>query len=505
MKIKLLIGLVLLVTFIQDSIAVELIGEVSDPRRITKIDEKFYFPAEHARLRTELFVSDGTEFSNRIITNSRGTVDFVLTKVGQDILYLFSPDAFEGPAENRIIELRKLNGDTSELITNFPTSGARDLISVVGVVNAEMFFVLTPPSSGSPKLYATNGTKQGTREISANLRRSGGNSAASTFIVQNNAIYYLSRDLLYRVNPQSNSSTLIYDGLPYNDNGVTFDGETYITERLFSNQIVIQARQEVWLSDGTPDGTRMVRPLAGNPGINKVSVVNDKLIIADNSNRLIDASGNQDIELATDVLTSSGENIIGYPIITESAVVYRSVDRNSRVISGGEVDNTVSVEGLRQVRIYGDEIVGLRRESESTTEVIKFNMGSITPQTFLIQDDGDQVLNRGGSEQGFFIEIRNASGATLFVTPKNSSSLALVREFSLGTVVNDFYNISGRAFFTTRTPRVAGEILWATDGTAQGTYSLKYTYMGIEEEEPTQPPLSPLLSPIYMLLFESEK
>lgn len=406
---------------------------------------KLYFAAGSAGYGTELWVSDGTAAGTKLVkdvnptqsdplfgggfTYPRSSHPQQFTLVGSTVFFaaddgehgqeLWATDGTEAGTK-MVKDLSPGVGSPWYELTGQP-SGSQ--ISGLTAVNGKLYFGADDGVSGR-QLYVSNGTEVGTAKLTASTPAQGGYP-----------------------NP------FVTDPTPL----LEFNG------RLLFAQMDAATGRQLWTTDGTTAGTKVVRAIGAQEtpterflaGPVALGVANGKLLFAAD-----DGVAGQQL-WATDG-TAAGT---------------AAVKRLNPNDLGSDPESFVSI-GSRVVFAGSDKLGGLAVFATDGTSapVVLARMPVAADPT---AQDEPQRFTRSG-DKAYFVARVGATGRQLWVTNGTPAGTRVVKEVVVPPVtgpavasgIDNPTDVAGTLYFTVELPE-SGQELWASDGTAAGTRKVK--------------------------------
>ncbi len=439
-------------------------------RCITACGDKVFFLARDEEHGFELWVSDGTSEGTKLvkdITEGLGTcwygshakfIDPLFTAIGDTIF-------FRAAQTDTGFELWKSDG-TAE--GTFPV---RDICpgecsaypSSFTPVQDRLFFLATDEAYADDALWVSDGTFSGTHEVEfpaqfyCDTRRM--YERRTAFL---NDTLYWSYGELYRVDLLQNHIDLVKDLRPEGTSGP--DYLQTIGEKIFFRAYLPETGYELFVSDGTPEGTKLVKDIL--PGSE------DGIAIAHKESYQFWQLGGMAIFTADD---GTGAGLWRSDGTEEGTVLVKS--GISKIRNAVEVDGTllfVGVEGPSWMLFCTDG-------TEAGTKVVT-QLSNGEGKLFAM---GDLVL--------FSMRFDYTIGFELYKTDGTKEGTVLLKDVASGnsdSTPRDFTLVNGKTFFVANiggggTAYIPNDYeLWCTDGTPAGTVLVKDICPGSKSSEP---------------------
>lgn len=310
---------------------------------VTKSGNNLFFMADDGVNGYELWTSDGTASGSELVKDlNPGTGNFNMygmVTVGDDV-YFYGDDFTNG------LELWKTNGTSAgtNIIDLNPGAGSSDLPGS-GIIGNTLYFTGDLSSSGVYDLYTTDGTTAGTDLIYAgfssvngnmteidgklyfaaeeggngtelwvtdgtsagtmmvkDINPAGGHSNPYNFVAIGSTIYFFADNgtkgmELWKTNGTDATTEIVADINPWGD----FDDNGYGVNMVVLNNALYfmayhpQNEYQLWTSDGTFDGTKMLKEI--NPNGSAVDWNNQGQIVVAGSNIFFNAYDDNDYAL----------------------------------------------------------------------------------------------------------------------------------------------------------------------------------------------------------------
>lgn len=234
----------------------------------TTVGDQSFFTANDGVTGTELWVTDGTESGTRLVKDIyQGDDEFppspnLFEAVGNTLFFV-------GETEANGRELWKTDGTESGtvLVKDINPGPGRGVDFTSGVVlNGELFFVADTAAAGR-ELWKSDGTEAGTVLVK-DIQPGPGDSIPRNLTVVGDTLFFSARattgNELWKSDGTEDGTVLVKDINPFGD-GITQFGGSLFDE--FNGNLLFEADDgttgnEVWISDGTEDGTVLVANIA---------------------------------------------------------------------------------------------------------------------------------------------------------------------------------------------------------------------------------------------------
>ena len=451
------LGKVVLVNDINPGIDNDYYGSFpnsSYPNNLTEFNGKLYFTADDGETGRELWVSDGTTQGTSLVVD----------------LY---PD--------------RLNGEDSDYPnSSFPASFYE--------FNHKLYFSARD-SRNNPELWVTDGTKQGTNlvaEIGSNLGYNPEGvtpfygSSPDNFYEFNHKLYFSADDRingkeLWVTDGTTEGTSLVADICPGKDEPPKYnrDGKkpcssfpkdlTTAGNKLYFTADDGQTGRELWVSDGTTEGTNLVADLDRksdrDSSPSNLTEFNDKLYFTANN-------GQKGRELWVTDGTTEGTNLVvdlnlkgDRPLAPDNLTVlndklYFSADdgKTGRElwVSDGTTEGTSLV-----VDLYPSQDYFYSFKNTNPDNLIAWNnrlyFTAIDPENRWEQSIPWELWSTNGTKQG----TRRVSS---FAIDNSNHNLTSTFDFDLV----EFVEFDNKLYFSSRNGKT-GKELWMSDGTTKGT------------------------------------
>jgi ELWxxDGT repeat protein len=418
----------------------------SYPANFTEFDDQLYFTANDGQSGSELFVSDGTKAGTQLVK------DLVLGS--SDYGYPLSSTPYNLIEFNNRLYFTANNGQSgNELWATDGTSSGTQLVADIYPGNYDsnsdlprssyprnfvefsdrLFFTANDGESGN-ELFVSDGTDEGTQ-------------------------------LLADINPGSNNygnlSSYVY-------------GFTEFNEQLYFTANDGENGNELWVTDGTAEGTQLLvdlSPGANNYGSSYGSYprnfieFNDKLYFSaddgESGRELFVSDGTAEgTQLLVDL--RSGTGIYGYNYSSDPNNFIEFNDKLYFTADNGESGNELFVsDGTAE----GTQLLADIRPGSSD---YGYNYGSFAANFVEFDNKLYFTANDGESGNELWVSDGTAEGTQLLADIHLGSGGNYNYSSPLSSYVSDITEFQGKLYFTAEAGEIGRE-LWVSDGTTEGT------------------------------------
>ncbi|WP_019505636.1 ELWxxDGT repeat protein [Pleurocapsa sp. PCC 7319] len=406
---------------------------------LTEFNDKLYFTANDGDNGDELWVSDGTTEGTQLVAD--------IHPGSSNYDYAYGSYASNFAEFNDKLYFTANNGENgNELwVTDGSTEGTQLLVDINPgssdygdayssyasnfiEFNDQLYFTANDGDNGN-ELWVTDGSTEETQLVT-DIRPGSSSSYASNFIEFNDKLYFTANDgdngnelwvtdgstegtqLLVDINPGTSNYGYAYSS--YASNFIEFNDKLYFTANDGDNG------NELWVSDGTTEGTQLVTDI--RPGSS-----NNSYIYSSSPNNLTEFNG-QLYFTAND-----GDN------------------GNELWVSDGTSEGTQLLVDIRPGSSDYGYIYG-----SYASDFIEFN-----EQLYFTADDGEN-----GRE--LWVSDGTSEGTQLLVDIRPGSS---DYGYNYGSVPDDLTEFNDQLYFTANDGE-NGRELWVSDGTSEGTQLL---------------------------------
>ena len=380
--------------------------------------------------------------------------------------------------------------------------------------NGKLYFAATSDTNVGRELFVSDGTAEGTQlvaDINANDSENvfDNGSYPNNFIEFSDRLYFVARDSvvgdeLWATDGTAEGTQLIADIHP-NDgerlyqNGSFAEEFTVVGDRLFFSADNSENGRELWVSDGTTEGTKLVKDI--NPGITESyfypfelrvdsSIPQELTVIGDLVYFTAD-DGENGRELWVSDGTTEGTKLVKdiNPGFDDSEYIYAKIGKSRRLENPRPLDSFPDDLTEFNGKLYfsaddgetGDEL-WVSDGTEAGTKLVK----DIEPT---ISEYGDPYGSSPSNliefqDRLFFSASNSEQGNELWVTDGTTEGTQLFKDINPGTPPNSFGSVfidssprnffvfDDKLFFTADNGSV-GQELWVSDGTSEGTKLVK--------------------------------
>jgi ELWxxDGT repeat protein len=480
MKKNTLLHFFLLLTFsnFSQNISVEKIeinyNGGSYPLVFAKTNDAFYFTAENNTYGRELWKSDGTENgtellidinSNPNINNGESLVNNLT--VVNNLLYFTATDGING------LELWKSDGteNGTVMVKNINESSENDYNTAPKNLFAfqdKLYFSAYTNVNGW-ELWVSDGTANGTILLK-DINEGTNSSEPYNFVSFNNNLYFIASNNLYgreiwKTDGTENGTILLKDISSGPNNGVSGDlissnNNLYFTATSDNDNTIIDYQgYELWKTDGTESGTRIVKDIAFG-----------------SQSSMTHLSG---IALNESLIFTAYTQDFGYEVWktdgTESGTVLLKNINNT---------NLNSILSENQYVKFNNEIYFLADDNVNGTEIWKTN--GTSAGTKILKNINTSVNYSSVSVNKFHVDEinnklffygRNTNGATPKLWVSDGTEIGTINISSINipdiySSLDYFITFKNHTYFSGKNTQNNTE-LFKTDGTIQNTKLLK--------------------------------
>jgi ELWxxDGT repeat protein len=247
----------------------------SSPSNLTAIGDTLYFTANDGIHGSEVWKSDGTASGTDMLTdiNLKGSsYPSAFTEFG-DRLFFVADDGIHG----RELWLTDGTGAGTKMVTDINSSpginDGKSIASGLQVVNDRLYFSADDGRNGV-ELWTSDGTAAGTHMV-RDINPASSNPAELTAV--DDMLFFTADDGIHGVeiwksDGTENGTVMIKDINPHPD---IKDGNSYPTSLTASKGLLFfvadngnGSGEELWMSDGSPTGTVMIRDISRDYTIN---------------------------------------------------------------------------------------------------------------------------------------------------------------------------------------------------------------------------------------------
>ncbi|HKI00721.1 MAG TPA: ELWxxDGT repeat protein [Thermoanaerobaculia bacterium] len=432
----------------------------SEPDELTEAGGRLFFRADRGE-EPALWTSDGTAEGTRLV---RQTGPALLRAVGRTLFFV-------APVAAQLDGLWTSDGTpggTSALRTFASTPAAPAFLDVT-VLGDRLLFVAFDPVNGA-ELWASNGTRGGTRPLSRF-------APGSPFLPLDNAtvrllpeasfggrMVFRADDGVHGVEPWVTDGTvrgtrLLHDVCPGPCSGAAATDGAGIArlaagERLFFSGDNGERGAELWATDGTEAGTRLVRDLCRGSCGSSPAVLN----VGEGELFLLALNGQSVPQLWRSDGTSKG-------------TVRLTSFQTQAALAGGATGAFLGDVFLFSAGDdHGQELWATDGTPQGTRLFLDINredLGGSFPTAF-----------RSASDRGFFFAQDGIHGSELWASDGTEAGTVLVDELFPGgepaapPEIRSSAESAGRLFFVARLPGESGFSLWRSAGTPGSTSRL---------------------------------
>lgn len=475
----------------------------SYPTSLTNVNGTLYFRANDGISGTELWKIGGTSAGAvkvaDVAAGSRGSVPTSLTNVNGTLYfrvadyyavldsfgytyYYYERNGFslwksDGTAAGTEV-VKDLSG-SSPTITAFPENA-------ISNINGTLFFRANDFATGEV-LWKSDGTAAGTQAVKP-LYRGNGDSSPDQMVVVNNQVYFRADDgrngrQVWKSDGTAGGTAMLTDlstGIYF----PTIHNLTNVNGKLYFNARSLHAMftdDELWESDGTRLGTRLVAQRAG---------------------------------AAPDSLTDVGGTIF----FASSNNFGRELWKSNGTASGTVIVKDIFIGGRGSSPKYLTNVNGMLYFSAGTSfssgllrDVELWRSDGTAGGTFLVKDiesglassNPSSLTNINGTL--YFTAFDSVNGNELWKSDGTTGGTSLVKDIAIGTADADptlLTNVNGIVYFVAN-DLISGQELWKSDGTPEGTVIVKDLISGSASSNPAS--LTNVNGTLYFLASDGVK
>lgn len=429
----------------------------SDPQNFVALNQIIYFTASTFSNGLELWMTDGTEIGTVLVKDINTGLSS--SNPGRKIVigntfFFAANDASNGR------ELWKSDGTEAgtvlvKNIHNATNSANPDLLMAF---NTDLLFTATNFQHGK-ELWKSDGTENGT-QILREIGKQQNSSNPAGFTVFNNEIYfsaYVGGDFngpnftggeLWKTDGTEQGTVLVKDIEP-GPGGYGASELTVCNNLLFFTFETNASGKELWRTDGTEAGTMMVKNIA----VSSSTGSNPSLLTVMNSNLYFVANdGSNGKELWKTDGTEAGTVLV----------------KNINQYSNSSNPNYLTVLGQELFFSASDGVNGNELWKTDGTEVGTVLVKDI--KTGFTSSNPKNLMTFNGNV--YFNANNGTNGKELWKSDGTSAGTVMVKDIFPGTdsgLPNELTAVGNELFFTAVENNSDGFVLWKTDGTEAGT------------------------------------
>lgn len=429
----------------------------SSPQELTIYNNKIYFQATDATNGTELWESDGTEAGTKLVKDIYSGTD---SSSPQELTVYNGKLYFRATENINGAELWESDGTEAgtKLLKNIFSGTFSSYPLQLTIYNSKLYFVANDNTTGR-ELWESDGTEIGTK-LALDLSPGGQSTYIQHLTVYNGNLYFVSDDDTNGIELWKSDATLagtvlvkdIHSGFisghpndSFPQNFIVYNNKLYFTATDAINGA------ELWESDGTETGTKLVKDIypggiakGSNP--QNFTVYNNKLYFAaktsTNGTELWETDG-----------TESGTKLV------KDINVYASSFPSNLIVYNGKLyfranDNKIGYELWES---DGTDI-GTKSVSDIYTETI-----SSSPQNFTVFNN-----------KLYFTADDGINGIELWESDDTEAGTKLVKDINVNgdSTPSNLTVYNGKLYFSAD-DGTNGVELWESDGTVIGTKLFK--------------------------------
>lgn len=472
--------------------------ESSDIRLFDLIDDRFYF-TKRERFSDYLYSTNGSE----------GGTQKVLTSDG-DSIRAFSPFMFQeelyfrGPG-SRLWKINR-DGELVENITSFSVFYGADMPAIL---NDTLLYFFGSSSEGNV-LYQSNGTSEGTTPIDTVNRRSF-YDVDNLFATESHVFFIVETDSFGReifVSDGTIEGTgLLIDSKPGPEDG--FESYEDVFFHAIGNQFIFPGYddihgREIWTSDGTVEGTRLLRDL--NTQTEDVRLYSDPTELGNKTffstdEGLWETDGTSEgTQLVWGEGPAYGLNAVGDKLLMRASTP--GVNSLGLVVSDGTAEGTkplfdsATAAPLRFIiqdndPVFNGRLYFMGREPDTDYEL--WSSDGTSEGTSLVKDIGENNFGFNGFSGARFAVFNNelyfatndgVIGFELWKTDGTEEGTVAVADINpFGSGLPGKFAVLGDELFFIANDGTGGDELWKTDGSQEGTELVKDIFPGEPDDD----------------------
>ena len=404
-------------------------GNSGLPKNLTNFNGNLAFSAEDSYGNQELWISDGTELGTAKVKEinpdpGQGSYPYNLTSNGS-YLYFAADDGSTGQ------ELWVTNGTESGTIqiADIAPGQASSLPRDLTLFQNDLYF--TADSGGGRKLWSVVGTSAVQMSSSLTLH------SDSQMIGFRDELYFVASEegdgrALWKLNGKYGEFEKVYDAYPETEDHSTIDNLTVSNDQLFFTSSTYEYNTELYVTDGTDNGSRITKVIHTNRG-------------GSNPQNLVDVNG---------VLYFSADDGINGRELWRSDGTERGTVMAADIYAGGSanVDHITNINGTlffaaSSLDSDGNPIYRELWEYYTDTDEAKLTL-DINPDSSSI--GYNETFTQAGN-QVIFVADNGTTGKELWVSCGSGTGTTQVHDLFEGPVgasPNEIIVIDDQVFFT---------------------------------------------------------
>ncbi len=447
--------------------------------------QRLYFAASTSDSGTELWMSDGTALGTRMVQDLNPGPE----SSGIDALEMFGNRMLFGADDGtRGKELWALDpaNQSVQLVKDVLTTTLPSDPTVLLVTDDFIYFAADDAVRGR-ELWYSDGTTAGTQlfaDIAFGALSSDPSEAVQLgnyiFVTASRSFFSSERQLLRIDTTTRHVEPVGYSGV-FSQNAKVRQLTSFRDKLFFVGDDGTHG-SEIWMTDGTEEGTSMLIELTPD----KTGFIDDLAVYGDRLYFTLDSAlwTSDGTRQGTYSLTSAQAGTVNTsPVVVGDKVLFGISGGNGSAlwVTDGSVAGTKVLHAGVVNEIISDGSIAYLSHHGSSAGSELWRSDGTSAGTVMVRDinpSGNSFPSSMTLTQGklFFNAHDGANGRELWISDGSSAGTKLIKDLAAGTSgsffrSSAFYGALGKLFFT-RSESATGEELWVSDGTAVGTKML---------------------------------